>query len=386
MRRPKNFNDIVGHKWLVDYLITHLQKGTLPHFLILEGQEGLGKTSIADVIALSLVYGLNDSQERTKAYNDIVVNARSNDYIKRFKCSEDGGKDAARIIKDEMNVTFVAGDKPKVIICDECHGLSDAAQDMFLAETEFISDKVYVILLTTEMTKLKASLRSRAVPLHLSPLKQADMVSVLKNEASARKLNVQNPEVVFNMIAEWAECKPRTGLNILNAFADGESISTNIIRELVGYLDVKEVLPLLKSLAGSMTFGLNYIAEMTINSTLINVVSECITIKSGHASYKVKMNEIQMIREELSDVKVEQLIKFLYGLTSTSTLHRSTIINAYIGAHYSFNNLVKESTEDLLIAEDIQRANVQLEETHAVQAKAPTFEDLLRSSTIIDGE
>ena len=103
-------------------------------------------------------------------------------------------------------------------------------------------------MLTTELNKLKASLRSRAVPLHLSPLKQSDMVNVLKNEATSRHLNIQNADIVFNMIAEWAECKPRTGLNILNAFPDGESVSTNISREMIGYLEVKEVRPPLASL------------------------------------------------------------------------------------------------------------------------------------------
>lgn len=384
MRRPKTFGDIIGHKWLCDYLITHIQKGTLPHFLILEGLEGLGKTSLADVIALSLVYGLDESEERMKAYNDIVVNAKSNDYIKRFKCSEDGGKDAARIIKDEMNASFILNGRPKVIICDECHGLSDAAQDLFLAETEFISDRVYVILLTTEMNKLKASLRSRAVPLHLSPLKLNDMVTVLKKEADSRGLNIQHTDATLTMIAEWAECKPRTGLNILNAFADGESVSTSTIRELVGYLDVLDVLPLLQSLEGSMTFGLNFISEMTINPTLINIVVECINIKSGHASYKLKMSDISTVRDMLQIVPVERLVKFLYGLTSGSTLTRRTIINAYIGAHANFSNLVKESTAELLAVEDAQRANVEMEEAHEAQAKAPTLDDLLRSSAIID--
>ena len=55
MKRPETFDDIKGHPWLVNYLTDHLVKGTLPHFIILEGQEGLGKTSIADLLALYLV-------------------------------------------------------------------------------------------------------------------------------------------------------------------------------------------------------------------------------------------------------------------------------------------------------------------------------------------
>ena len=201
MRRPETFADIIGHDYLVTYFRDHIIKGTLPHFIIMSGPEGLGKTSLADLIALSLVYGLEPSPERTKAYNELIAGNGSNDYIKRFKCSEDGGKDAARLIKDEMHATFNLH-RPKVIICDECHGLTEASQDLFLAETEFISDKVYVIMLTTEVGKLKASLKSRAVPIHLNPLKMQDMVKVLRREVEDKGLTIQNESATLQMIAE----------------------------------------------------------------------------------------------------------------------------------------------------------------------------------------
>lgn len=383
MKRPYSFEDIKGHDWLVDYLKEHLQKGTLHHFLIIEGQEGLGKTSLADIIALSLVYGLTDSPEKRSAYENIVVKGLSNDNIKRFKCSENGGKDVALQIKDEMNNTFVVSGN-KVIICDECHGLTEAAQDVFLAETEFINEHVYVIMLTTEANKLKASLKSRAVPIHLNPLRQSEMVSVLRREVQEKNLRIQNEEIVLNMIAEWAECKPRTGLNILNAFSDGSAVSMNLIRELIGHMDVTDLIPLLSSLSGSMTFGLNYIAEMQIHSTIIDLVIECIKVKSGSSSYKLKMTDIQLVRDQLINVSTEQLVKFLHGLTKNNTLTRTMVINAYINAHQSYDILTKPNTEEMLKVEDVQRANVQLETEHAVISKAPSIEDLLAESQVID--
>ena len=383
MKRPETFDDIKGHPWLVNYLTDHLVKGTLPHFIILEGQEGLGKTSIADLLALYLVYGIQPSELKKKAYEDVVVSGKSNDNIKRFACSVEGGKDAAREIKDEMNTTFTVSG-PKVIICDECHGLTDQAQDVFLAETEFIPEKVYIIMLTTEVSKLKASLQSRAVVIHMNPLKQSDMVAVLRNEVKAKRLNVQNEDVVLTMIAEWAECKPRAGLNILNAFNSDMAVSVTAIRELIGYMDVKDILPLLASLAGSVTFGLSYIAEMPISQNLASLVVECIAIKSGNASYKLKMNEITMIREQLTAVTVDQLVSFLYGITRFTKLTRTDVINAYIGAHPSRQLVTKADTRDVLASEDIQRADIQMEIEHEGLSKAPTLDDLLITSKVIN--
>ena len=383
MKRPETFSEIKGHDWLVKYLEEHIRRGTLHHFLILEGPEGLGKTSLADLIALSLVYGLEPSAERKKAYDEIIVKGMSNNNIKRFKCSVDGGKDVARLIKDEMNTTFTV-QGPKVIICDECHGLTEQAQDVFLSETEFIDEHVYIIMLTTEVNKLKASLRSRAVPIHLNPLKQSDMVAVLRNEVQARRLNIQNQDAVLGMIAEWAECKPRAGLNILNAFGSNSSVSMNAIRELIGFMNIRDVVPLLASLNGSMTFGLSYIAEMTINQSLIGIVIECINIKSGNASYKVKLNDVTYIRDQLALVTVEQLIQFLYGITKHSKLSRTDVINAYISAHATSANLTKPDTRETLAVENSQRADIQTEIEHEGLSKAPTLEDLMLESKVID--
>ena len=383
MKRPETFNDIKGHDWLVQYLIDHIKKGTLHHFLIIEGPEGLGKTSIADLLALSLVYGLESSPERTRAYNEIVVKGESNDNIKRFKCSVDGGKDVARLIKDEMNTTFTVKG-PKVIICDECHGLTEQAQDVFLSETEFIDDSVYVIMLTTEAHKLKSSLRSRAVPIHLNPLKQSDMVSVLKQEVERKNLKLQNEQAMLTMLAEWSECKPRTGLNILNAFSDNSVVSMNVIRDLIGYLDVKDIVPLLASLSGSLTFGLSYISEMTISQSIINIVIECLTIKSGNASYKLKPDDVNYIRTQLVNVTQEQLVQFLYGITRHDKLSRVDLINAYISAHASRELLTKPHTEDSINTENIQRADIAIEVENDVISKAPTLDDLLLTSKIIE--
>lgn len=382
MKRPEFFTEIKGHDWLVEYFSSNIKEDTLHHFLILEGGEGLGKTSFADVIALSLVYGLQQSEKRHEAYEQVVVTGESNDFIKRFKCSIDGGKDVARMIKDEMNTAMLLGGK-KVIICDECHGLTEQAQDVFLSETEFIDDKVYVIMLTTEINKLKASLQSRAVPIHLNTLKKNDMISVLKDEVTEKGLIIQHEDSILSMIADWAGCKPRTGLNILNAFSNGSTVSANSIRELIGFMDITDVLPLLASLSGSMTFGLSYISEMKVNNSLIDLVIECVCVKNGQASYKLRMTDIGEVKRQLADVTSDQLVTFLHGLTKHTRLTKSNIIHAYISAHSSFGVLTQSDTSYTKSTEDLQRADSVMALEEKPHSKAPTLDDLMLGSSII---
>lgn len=384
MERPVSFDDIVGHDWLVQYLCGHIENGTLHHFLILEGPEGLGKTSLADLVALDLVYGTGQSAEKTEAYKSVVKKKVSNEYIKKFELSVDGGKDVAKEVRSEMKSVFNKK-KNKVIICDESHNLSEAAQDVFLAETEYISDNIYIILLTTEADKLKASLKSRAVPIHLNPLKQSDMISVLKKEVLKKHLVIQNEDITLGLIADWSECKPRTGLNILNAFSDGSSVSMSAIRELIGYMDIKDIIPLLASLSGSMTFGLNYISEMTVHNSIVSLVIECIKVASGSGSYKIRMSDMSYVKDQLSTVDTSQLVKFLYGITKHNKLTRTDIINAYISAHVMAKEVTKADTSELLGIEQSQKAEVVSDLAIQASAKAPTLADLMMDSAIVGG-
>lgn len=382
MHRLKSFDDIVGHGWLVDILTKHLNHGTLPHFLIFEGPEGLGKTSIADLLAINLVYGNEDSDERTDAIKYIIEGSNSNDYIKKFKLSVDGGKDAAKEVLSELTNTFNLN-KNKVVICDECHNLSSAAQDVFLSDTEFIKPNVYLIMLTTDVQVLRASLRSRATSFHLYPLKRAEMLNVLKREVAERRLSVQHEDIVLSMVCDWCENKPRTGLKILEAFADGSSVSGDTIRQMIGSLDVDDVLPLLTALSGSMTFGLSYITEIPINNTLIDIVVECVKLKTGSQSYKLKMEQVQKVKQALTDLPVDNLVEFLYGLTSHQPLTKHVVINAFLRAHISREMLGKSDTRSMLSQELAQKAEVIRDVATIRQTSAPTIEDLIANADVI---
>lgn len=385
MNRPYTFKDIKGHTGIVSYLQNNINEGTLPHFIIFDGPEGLGKTSMADLIALHLVYGSPDREDYKKAYEQIVCKNASNDYIKRYACSVEGGKQAALQIKDDMHATFLQ-DRPKVIICDECHGLTEQAQDVFLAETEFIDKNVYIIMLTTEVTKLRLSLRSRAVPITLQPLKRSEMVTLLREEVKLKNLKLQHENATIEMIADWSQCKPRTALNILNAFAPNSAVPLSQIRTLIGYIDTKDAVPLLKSLSGSLTFGLAYIEEVPLTNQLVSIVTECINLKSGVQSYKLKMDEIAYIQKELKDVSVEQLVTFLYGITMHTQLTKQSLIHAYLRAHTTYKVVVgAESAVNALVDENIQRqeAKANLDNTDVAQAKAPTFASLVDDATIL---
>ena len=142
-KKPTCFDAIVGHKNLVEFLKDHLAKGTLPQFIILEGDEGLGKSSFAKILALEIMG--RDPQVLQRVINE----NKSTESVLLYNMSINGGKDTAKEVEANLSLGLSGLDK-KVIILDEAHDMSDAAQEAFLVSTEYLPKGVYLFMCTTD--------------------------------------------------------------------------------------------------------------------------------------------------------------------------------------------------------------------------------------------
>lgn len=192
----------------------------------------------------------------------------------------------------------------------------------------------------------------------------------------------------MRMIAEWADNKPRAALNILNAFGTNEIVSTDVVREFIGYMSLDEVMPLITSLNGSMTFGLTYISDMKLSDNLIDSLVEVLRIKLGQPSYKVSIEEYHRCRQQLENVTEESIMKFLHKVAGLPRLTRAGIISAYMYAHSSYERLFVDD-KNVLHEEEAQKLQNR-ELAPAVTAtrfsQAPSIESLLSNSTILGEE
>lgn len=386
LKRPHTFDDIIGHEVFKRYFIERIKRGTLPQFIVLEGPEGLGKTSIAEVIAITVNYGFDDSPQKTKAIQEVIDNRHSIDCIKKFNMAKDSGKDTAKEVLAELSPSMSTTGR-KVVICDESHAIVESAQDVFLVETEYIPKNTYLIMCTTDKSKLKATLLSRAVCIPLSALTTSQMVQVLKKEAASRNLTIQGGDPMLRIIAEWADNKPRAALNILNAFGENDVVSTEIVREFIGSMDISEILPLVTSLAGSLTYGLTFISEMKFSDGLIDSLVEVLRIKMGQPSYKVSLEQYQDAKRKLENVPEEAIMKLLHSVAGAPKLNRATMVSAYISAHMSYERIFNSGREVLVEEQTQKLASRSLApdvKSHE-HIKAPTLDDMLANSNPIGG-
>lgn len=157
--RPKALNEIIGNRETVTVLEELLNKENPPHSYLLYGPTGCGKTTIGRIIADRL---------NTKGADLIEINTAD------FR-----GIDTVRdIIKDTQYLSLLG--KNKVFIIDECHKLTNDAQNAFLKILEEPPSHTYFILLTTEPQKLLDTVKGRCIQLQVSPLDTLQMIRLLR--------------------------------------------------------------------------------------------------------------------------------------------------------------------------------------------------------------
>ena len=377
-KKPTSFDDIVGHKNLIEFLRDHLSKGTLPQFIIFEGDEGLGKSSFAKLLALELMG--RDPQVLKR----VIQENKSTESVLLYNMSINGGKDTAKEVEANLSLGLSGLDR-KVIILDEAHDMSEAAQETFLVSTEYLPKGVYLFMCTTDSLNLKATLKSRAFTLHLQHLTQADMVSLLTRYVRDRGLRLQAEASTIQMIAAWADGKPRIALNLIEGFAPGSAVSSATIKEFIDYLSVDDVLPVLSCLSGSMTQGLSVISEMKLNGSLVPILVEILKVKSGMASFKLSLTDVHRIRAQLNGVSVETLTKFIYLVAALPKLSRTGLISAFLQSHTdrSFLSSPPPKTE-VLQSEMQQKLSAPTQDiAEASRPCAPSISELLHRGVVL---
>lgn len=200
--RPTDLTQIKGNSDVISTLEGMLgDRHTLPHSFLLHGGTGCGKTTIARIIASRLECSDMDLME---------VNTAD------FR-----GIDTIRELIKNSQFMPIKGDV-KVWIVDECHKLTNDAQNALLKVLEDTPPHVYFILCTTDPQKLLPTIKGRCQQFQLKTLSETEMYSLLRRIVRDEKQELQKE--IYDQIIQDSLGHPRNALQILeqvlNAPAD----------------------------------------------------------------------------------------------------------------------------------------------------------------------
>lgn len=387
-RKIKSFVDIVGHKHLLSYLNKAIERDSIPNVIILNGNPGMGKSSIAKLLAIEAVTRLHreKKQEYIKA---VIEDNRSTDSIKLFNMSviQEKEEEIQKVVA-ELSTTFSSTQR-KVLILDEAHNMSKRAQDAILIELEHLDEGVYVFICTTEIGSLRPALVSRAIAtFQVRDLSEGEARSLLRSEIVNRSLNfLMGREVAIAIITSWASNQPRKMLNLLDNFEIGQSVSVGDMETFMSMTTSPAVVELVRYLYGSLVLGIQYLEGMRFDDTFVMMLIEVCKVALGGDSVVVSQKDKSYINSFMLDNPVSNLVMFTAEVAGLSELKKRCIISSFMRAHIEFKSLRADELDGDTRAKDLKelRENVSIADSGIDigiqdEVKALSIEELFANS------
>jgi len=238
-QRPQQFDEIVGQRAIVQTIVNALEQKRVAHAYCFSGIRGVGKTTIARLLAKGLNCRSFDGPTSTPCGTCEscveIMEGRSLDVLERDAASDRGIDDIRQLI--EIARYAPSRDRYKVMILDEAHSLTKDASNALLKVMEEPPPYIVFALATTEPNKLLPTILSRCQHYQLARISQREIVEHLGKLAKAE--NIQISPDGLALVATAADGSMRDALSLLDkliAFA-GDSIDESTVVDLLGLVD-----------------------------------------------------------------------------------------------------------------------------------------------------
>ena len=234
--RPQKFSEVIGQEHVTRTLKNAIEQGRTAHGYIFSGHRGIGKTTVARILAMALncrtsekpvsePCGVCDSCTEIRAGNSVDVI--------EIDAATNRGIDEIRELREATRYR-PARDRFKIYILDEAHQITDAAFNALLKTLEEPPGHVVFMLATTAPEDIPQTIRSRCQHFSFRAVKFDQIVAQLKDLCGRE--NIPADEDALAMLAEAGDGSVRDALSILDqAIASSEGrLNAESVRQLIG--------------------------------------------------------------------------------------------------------------------------------------------------------
>lgn len=231
--RSRTFDEIVGQEGVARTLQSAIAAGRTAHAYLFCGTRGVGKTSMARILARALNA---QGQTQVEAIGDAILRGEDMDVVEIDGASNRGIDDARDLI---AGAGIAPARSPfKIYIIDEVHMLTTPAFNALLKTMEEPPPHVKFILCTTEPHKVPATIQSRCQRFDFRNIPSAQIAAHLREVLAKEGISAEDAAVV--QIARMANGSMRDALSLTDrivAASAGEGVTTRLLVETLGIPD-----------------------------------------------------------------------------------------------------------------------------------------------------
>jgi len=249
--RARTFGEMVGQEQVTGPLLASVKAGKTVHAYLLTGPRGIGKTSVARLLAKAIncqkIGADGEPCNACDACNDIN-DGRSID-VTEIDAASHTGVDDVRDLIERVRLAPTSL-KKKVYIIDEVHMLSKSAFNALLKTLEEPPEHAVFILATTETHKIPATILSRAQRYDFKRATKTEIIENLKKIALAEKVEIDDDS--FDLIAKAAAGGHRDAVSLFEkVLSGGKKLTIDKTRKILGLPEDREVIDFLEAVIGS---------------------------------------------------------------------------------------------------------------------------------------
>lgn len=320
--RPNDFSEVVGQEHVVRALCNSLDQNKIHQAFVLSGTRGVGKTTIARILAKSLncEVGLDSRPCHECSTCLSVAEGSFMDFQEIDAASSRGVDDTKQLLETVMHMP--SSSRYKVYLLDEVHMLSTQSFNMLLKTLEEPPEHVIFILATTLPEKIPATVLSRCLQFNLKNLTNKQLTDRLSFILKEEKVDFD--QMAIEQIARAGRGSLRDSLTITDqaiAFCEGK-LSDSEVAAMLGTLPSDNVLKLLRDIADgdskSLLASLNEINQLSVDYLrLMDLLLETIQLLSFAKVTHEILEEIDLNKEEalaLLDNLTEEDLQLLYQI------------------------------------------------------------------------
>ena len=324
--RPQIFDELVGQKIIVDTIKKSISINKIPNAFLFTGIRGVGKTTIARILAKNL--NCTDLKKNNCLNNQCdnceqISESRHIDVLEMDAASKTGVDDVRDLI--EFSRYGPTSSKYKIFIIDEVHMLSKQAFNALLKTLEEPPKYLKFIFATTEVNKIPITVLSRCQRFDLMRISFDELLNFLKKVTLSENKSLN--EDILKLIVKMSEGSVRDSLSLLDRIFlsendNGKKINLKTAQEIFGYFDKSYLIDLIIELMkGNETqvlelyrniYNQGIEPKLFLNNFLeiIYYLKNCKNLKNTSQSIDLSDLDIKRIEELSNQVDAKTLILF----------------------------------------------------------------------------